>query len=114
MADKGNLAQADVEALSGDNNNVARLALSGELNFETVSSVLEKIEHHLGSSVAQSASQPLTIDLARVTRCNSAALALLVECKAIGRRHSSALQFTNVPSGVMQLAEVCEAQSLLQ
>ncbi len=116
MAEKDNVAQ--VELVPGDAGSVARLALSGELNFQSVASVLEQVEHHIDSLAQQNQQQKngqsLTIDLTNVTRCNSAALALLVECKAIARRRSSALQFSNVPAGVLQLAEVCEAQPLLQ
>lgn len=115
MADKGNPARAvSVELATGDNNTMARLSLGGELDFETVSSALDKIEQQMGSHTQQHARQPLMVDLSRVTHCNSAALALLVEIRSIAQRQSTALQFVNIPAGVLQLAEVCEAQPLLQ
>ena len=104
---------ATVTFVQGDS---ARLVLGGPLDFDSVSDVLDKVEQQAAeqSQTLSSSGQSLIIDLADVTSCNSAALALLVECKAIANRHSLQSSFVNVPAGVLQLAEVCEALPLLQ
>ena len=85
------------------------LELSGMLDFDTVSLALQQV----GEQIEQRAGQSLSLNLSKVDRSNSAALALLVECRALAQRHSTKLEFTGVPAGVLQLAEVCEADSLL-
>lgn len=102
MTDK----KVSVTAVAGSDH---ALELAGILDFDTVSQALEQV----GEQIEQRAGQSLSLDLGNVERSNSAALALLVECRALAQRHSAKLAFTGVPAGVLQLAEVCEAESLL-
>lgn len=85
------------------------LELAGVLDFDTVSAALEQV----GAEIEQRSGESLTLDLTRLKHSNSAALALLVECRALARQHATKLLLTSVPAGVQQLAEVCEADSLL-
>lgn len=85
------------------------LEIAGSLDFSTVSAALELVR----VQIEQRAGQSLKLDLKKVHSSNSAALALLVECRALAQRHSTGLSLIGVPAGVLQLAEVCEAESLL-
>lgn len=88
------------------------ISLGGLVNFDTVNEGLETLSGLMTGS--KPGGSGFTLDLAGVTKSNSAALALLVECKAIAKRQGVQLQFLNVPQGVWQLAEVCEAEALIR
>lgn len=55
----------------------------------------------------------LVIDLAGVTRSNSAGLALMIEWLALARKQGHEVTFRAVPDGLRQLAGVCQVDSLL-
>ncbi len=81
--------------------------LSGELNFETVPALLQ----HRG--VQMEAGKNLTIDLAEVTRVDSAGLALMIEWLRESERKNLDMTFTNVPEQLLSIARVCGLDEIL-
>lgn len=84
-----------------------RCVVSGVLDFTTASKALDD----LGALV--SSNEQLHIDFSQVGRCNSAALALLIELKAIARRQGHQVSFSEVPNGIRQLAQVCQVEGFI-
>lgn len=75
-------------------------ALSGELDFAHVTAALERLDRAL-----KSGDGALTVDLAGVTRGDSAGLALLLEVTRRARARGRALSFTGTPAQLRKLAE---------
>lgn len=86
---------------------VPRCVIEGVLDFTTASSALEKVSVFIPEHAA------LDIDLAGVTRANSAALALMIEWLATARRANSEVTFHHIPDGLRQLAVVCQVDGLI-
>ncbi len=83
------------------------LALVGELDFDSVASLLEQGLAKLNSADA------LVLDLSGVTRANSAGLALLLEWLEQGRRRGVDLRFANLPASLVDIARISNATDLL-
>ena len=87
-------------------NNEAVMTLSGDLTFDTVSSLYLKSRttpfHDNG-----------TVDLTGVTLVDSAGLALLLEWQSDARKRNSRLAFINAPSDLLRLAALSESTTLL-
>ena len=81
--------------------------LSGELDFETVPALL------LHRGVQMEAGKNLTIDLAEVTRVDSAGLALMIEWLRESERKNLDMTFTNVPEQLLSIARVCGLDEIL-
>lgn len=81
-----------------------QLQLSGELTMATVAGILPELEKAIGNGA-------MTIDLAGVSLCDSAALALLLALKR--RQDSRSLQWNNLPLSLLRLARLYELDSLL-
>lgn len=83
------------------------LQVSGALTFDTAAPALAAINQAMESGACQA------VDLAGVTRSDSAGLAcvlaVLAEASARGRR----LALRNVPDGMRVLAKVCEVDALI-
>lgn len=77
----------------------------GVLDFGTARGVLQDLAHRVGES------EQLTIDFSGAGRCNSAALAVLIELQATARRHGHEVRFRAVPDGIRQLAKVCQVET---
>ncbi len=84
-----------------------RFELSGELNFTSVPELLEQ------AAGLMSDGQAATIDLAKVSSANSAAMALLIEWKSVAAQNNTEVAFLNIPKQIERLAEVCKVESLL-
>lgn len=84
-----------------------RCSVTGVLDFTTARQALDK----LGAVVRSN--EQLTVDFSRVGRCNSAALALLIELKAIARQQGHQVNFSEVPGGIRQLAQVCQVEGFI-
>lgn len=84
-----------------------RCLVAGVLDFTTAREALERISALVHSS------ELLHISLAGVTRCNSAALALMIELKAVAHRAGHQVTFSDVPEGMGQLAKVCQVESFI-
>jgi phospholipid transport system transporter-binding protein len=83
------------------------LALSGPLTFVTASQAWTEARRLLARGA------PTRLDLAGLTRVDSAGLACVVGWAADSSRNGRKLQVVNPPEGLCALAEVCEVAPLL-
>jgi phospholipid transport system transporter-binding protein len=81
--------------------------VSGVLDFVTARQALDR----LGSMVR--GTDQLHISFGQLTKCNSAALSLMIELKGIARRSGHQVTFAEVPDGLRQLAKVCQVDVFL-
>ena len=81
--------------------------LSGVLDFHTTRTALERVRPVIEQQTR------VEIDLGAVSSANSAGLALLIECQALASLHQHQVQFSNIPEGLLQLADVCEVNGLI-
>lgn len=84
-----------------------RCALSGVLDFHTTGAALESVRPVIEQQAR------VEIDLGAVSNANSAGLALLIECQALASLHQHQVLFSNIPEGLLQLADVCEVNGLI-
>ncbi len=96
MTDAFTLEQTDNQCL-----------ITGVVDFTTAREVLERL------GVMVRSNDQLQVSFAKATQCNSAALALMVELKAIARRAGHQVSFSDVPEGLGQLAKVCQVDSFI-
>lgn len=83
------------------------LHVRGELSFDTAAAALQAIRSALaGGAVRQ-------LDLAGVTRSDSAGLACILAVAADASRGGTALQVVHMPAGMQTLAQVCEVDALV-
>ena len=75
--------------------------LSGELDFDTVPSLLARRDAEFTSDA------DISVDLSKVTRVDSAGLALMVEWLREAERVGLAITFENVPEQLQSIARVC-------
>ncbi|MHB1057355.1 MAG: STAS domain-containing protein [Rhodanobacter sp.] len=85
----------------------ATLGVSGELSFGTAAAAWQAI----GSALAGRAVERL--DLAGVSRSDSAGLACVLAVVAESARRGQALQVVHMPPGMRALAQVCEVDGLI-
>ena len=81
--------------------------VEGELDFNSAKLVLESVSPHIKENAS------LVIDLAGISRANSAGLALMIEWLATARRSGSTVTFHHIPDGLRQLASVCQVDRLI-
>ena len=81
--------------------------LSGELNFDTVPSLLAR------PAVALKAGSDVRVDLSAVTRVDSAGLALMIEWLRVSERVGIAITFENVPEQLRSIAQICDLDKIL-
>ena len=91
-----------------DNSTTGVLAVSGVLSFETAGSALVDIQAALSSGKISK------LDLAGVSRTDSAGLACIVAVLAEAGRSGNALRVTQMPAGMQALAQVCEVDQLIE
>lgn len=83
--------------------------ICGPLTFESTPALFREIERELEKGVRAG-----HIDLANVSRTDSAGLALLLEWQARQIAGGKPLFIRNAPSSLMRLAQLCEATETLQ
>jgi phospholipid transport system transporter-binding protein len=81
--------------------------LSGELSFETVPAVLTR-HPQIGNDAGE-----LQVDLAGVTRADSAGVALLVEWRREAQRRRRTICFHNIPLQMLAIARLSGVDELL-
>lgn len=84
-----------------------RFALSGELGYGTVSALLA------AGSRAFAPHAAVEVDLASVTRCDSAGVALLLEWVRGAGARGARIAFRNLPAGLLAIASISDADELL-
>jgi phospholipid transport system transporter-binding protein len=82
-------------------------ALEGELVFRTVTAL------DRAARKAFAGAQSVEVDLAGVTRCDSAALALLLEWAGRARRGGVTLRYRSLPQTLLSIAAISEVEELL-
>ena len=88
---------------SGD----GRFALTGELGYDTVTQLLATGEK------AFAPYPKVVVDMAGVTRCDSAAVALLLEWVRVTRQRGATLAFRNLPGSLHAIASISDVEQLL-
>ncbi|HEU0277297.1 MAG TPA: STAS domain-containing protein [Rhodanobacteraceae bacterium] len=83
------------------------LAVAGVLTFATAARALATGRQALAEG------RPTRLDLAGVTRADSAGLACVIALAAHARAAGSRLAVVNWPSGLRALADVCDVSALL-
>lgn len=86
---------------------ISRYALAGELDFQTVASLLPEGNRMLAGE------GPLDLDLVGVREANSAGLALLLEWIDLAGRRGRPLRLYNLPESLVHLADLANVGSLL-
>lgn len=86
-----------------------RYELAGELDFDSVPPLLEEAERLFAADPAKSA----VVDLATVSRGNSAALGLMLEWVRVFRQQNREIHFRNVPDELLAIAHVSDLDDLL-
>jgi phospholipid transport system transporter-binding protein len=84
-----------------------RFELSGDLSFQTAAAALEESKGLFSGHAA------IEIDLAGVTRADSAGLALLLEWVNWAHRSDRRLRFRNLPAQILCIAEISEVEDML-
>lgn len=84
-----------------------RFEVSGALNAETATSLLDRSEEAFRGATA------LEIDLANVPEGDSAGLALLIEWLRLAKQRQQTIHFKNVPEQIAALARISEVDNLL-
>lgn len=85
-----------------------RYRLEGELNMQTVPDLWCKASLHLPG-----ATDVIDIDLAGVSRADSAGLALLLDWLRLAEQHQRTLTFSNLPKQLLEIARVSGLQDVL-
>ena len=88
--------------------NDQQYALSGELTMHTVSQVSLD-----AASLITTMKGEVTINLSNIVRADSAGLALLIDWLRVARRRNFTLHFEQLPEQLMQIARLCELDSVL-
>ncbi|NIM26611.1 MAG: STAS domain-containing protein [Gammaproteobacteria bacterium] len=95
-------ARADIQRLD-----TRSYGVSGPMTFDTVTELWRQSEHMFEDNTV------LEIDLAQVTRTDSAGLSLLVEWMRGASRQSGRVEFLNLPDQMLALARVSNVEHLL-
>ena len=88
----------------GDN----RFVIKGELNMQTVPALAET-----GHALLAQASGELAVDLAGVSRADSAGLALLIDLQRQARRRHCSIRFYHLPEQLGQIMLLSELHEIL-
>ena len=86
-----------------------RVAVEGPLTFATARSARELARRIIGAGGAA----PVEIDCARVTACDSAGLAVLLDWLRTAKRAGRPLRYSHLPEGLVALARISEVEELL-
>ena len=89
--------------LTADN----RLQVSGELSFKNVPELVLMSQEYFKSS------DGLEVDLADVSRADSAGVALLIEWQRLAQKKKKSISFFNIPSQMMAIAHLSGVDELL-
>lgn len=81
--------------------------LTGVVDFDTAPALLNAVSGHLLSE------STVTVDFSGVTRANSAALALLLEWKALAATHNCTFSHQNLPDSIRQLSEISQVSEFI-
>jgi phospholipid transport system transporter-binding protein len=90
--------------------NQQKFIISGAVDFSTVPYLMKQASG-LFQAYAQSEQAKIEIDLSKITSCNSAALALMLEMVKQARLKSIAIHFKNLPEALLTIAKAYGVES---
>ena len=83
--------------------------ISGTVDFTTVPDLMQTAKQLLTSAgntvMAQTEAESVSIDLSKITDCNSAGLALMLEMVKQARSNNIELHFENLPDTLLTIAK---------
>ncbi|TDM08555.1 MAG: anti-anti-sigma factor [Ideonella sp. MAG2] len=85
------------------------IALPSHLTLREASAVLRTVL----PSIAEATDHTITVDAAALTHIDSAALAVLLECKRQAQAHQRELVVVNVPARLQELAKLYGVNDML-
>ena len=89
--------------------NKQKYLISGTVDFSTVPDLMQTAKGFLTSAgnavTAQAAAESVSIDLSKITDCNSAGLALMLEMVKLARSNNIELHFENLPEALLTIAK---------
>lgn len=88
-----------------------RIELHGPLTFATIAALQEQVRRAIDSAADET--NEINVQLPGVTVCDSAGLALLVECQNLARRRRTAIRFADPPERLRLIARACGLEPLL-
>ncbi len=99
--------------------NQQKYLISGTVDFSTVPYLMQRVQGffkaHKKSASGQSATEKnaatITADLSKITDCNSAGLALLLEMLKYARLNDIELHFENLPDTLLTIAKAYGVES---
>lgn len=86
------------------------LTVSGEITFKTVSKMRQQGDRF----IQQCQSESIAINLQQVTHNDITGLALLIAWLRFGKERGIKVSFSNLPSSILRIAEVCDVKDLLK
>ena len=90
--------------------NRQKFLISGTVDFSTVPDLMKQASGFL-QAYKQSESAKIEIDLSKITNCNSAALALMLEMVKQARPNNIAIHFKNLPEALLTIAKAYGVES---
>ena len=87
-----------------------KLTVSGELNFQTVPSLVKQSVAMLAQG---DAATELVVDLQGVGRSDSSGVALMIEWMRHAEARNKGIRFQNIPSQMQSIARVCGVDEIL-
>jgi phospholipid transport system transporter-binding protein len=84
-----------------------RWMLAGELNLESVPALYSEAVGRFATA------PPKVVDLQKVTRIDSAGVALIIDWIRRARLRNQSIQFRNVPRQMQSIAQLCGVSQLL-
>ena len=97
------MSEAQLEALGN-----GRFALQGPVTFSTAAALLKAGNRLFPASAS------VSLDLSKVTRVDSAALALLIEWLRLAERSGHSLQFSGMPEKLRSIARLTGTDEILE
>jgi phospholipid transport system transporter-binding protein len=90
-----------------ESDTLGTLRVSGAISFANAGRALQHAPQAAGAGT------PLNVDLAALENADSATLAVLIAWTARARRRGATLRYQRVPTGLRNLARLCEVDALL-
>lgn len=84
-----------------------RFALEGEMTFDTVAAILQESTEHFADHTM------VEVDLAGITKTDSAGLALLLEWITWANHTVREIHFRNIPEKITNIAHTSDVEELL-
>ena len=107
----GNKVQLNqAEVIQQNQQNQQNYLISGVVDFSTVPDLMQRISDLFKSYIksapaSANAETGITMDLSKITVCNSAGLAMILEMVRLARNHNMELHFRNWPVALLTIAK---------